>query len=47
MVRKAGMDFLSAWDVEMASGKPEYGDHRIMLDQFRQRALKAGSTAKP
>jgi hypothetical protein len=46
MVRKAAKDFLSAWDVEIASGKPEYQDHRIMLDQFRQRALKADSTRK-
>lgn len=47
MIRKAAADFLSAWDVEMASGKPEYRDHRIMLDQFRERALKTGSTGKP
>jgi len=47
MIRKAARDFLSAWDVEIASGKPEYQDHRIMLDQFRERALKSGSTGKP
>jgi hypothetical protein len=47
MVRKAARDFLAAWDREIASGKPEYQDHRIMLDQFRERALKAGSVGKP
>jgi len=46
MVRKALRDFLSAWDLEIASGKPEYQDHRIMLDQFRKRALAADSTRK-
>ena len=44
MVRRAASDFLSAWAREIASGKPEYQDHRIMLDQFRARALKADST---
>lgn len=47
MVGKAAKDFLSAWDVEMASAKPEYRDHQIMLDQFRERALKSGSAGKP
>lgn len=47
MIRKAAKDFLSAWDAEITSGKPEYQDHRIMLDQFRERALKTGSTGRP
>jgi hypothetical protein len=47
MVRKAAAGFLSAWDGEMASGKPEYRDHQIMLDQFRERALKLNSAGKP
>ncbi len=47
MIRKAAKDFLSAWDAEMASGKPEYRDHQVMLDQFRERALKPGSAGKP
>lgn len=47
MVGKAGRDFLSAWDAEMASAKAEYRDHQIMLDQFRERALKSGSAGKP
>jgi hypothetical protein len=46
MVRAAARGFLSAWEREMASGKPEYQDHRIMLDQFRARALKSDSTRK-
>ena len=46
LTRKAAADFLAAWDAETASGKTEYQDHRIMLDQFRTRALKLTS-AKP
>ena len=47
MVRRAARDFLSAWEREIASGKPEYQDHRIMLDQFRVRALAADPSRKP
>jgi hypothetical protein len=47
MIRKAAQDFLSAWDAEIASGRPEYRDHRSMLDQFRDRAVKTASNAKP
>jgi hypothetical protein len=46
MVRAAARGFLSAWEQEIASGKQEYQDHRIMLDQFRARALKQDSTRK-
>ncbi|HSE67628.1 MAG TPA: hypothetical protein VLB12_11605 [Gemmatimonadales bacterium] len=46
MVRAAARGFLSAWEREIASGKPEYQDHRIMLDQFRARALKSDSARK-
>lgn len=46
MVRAAARGFLSAWEREIASGKPEYQDHRIMLDQFRARALKVDSARK-
>ena len=46
MVRAAERGFLSAWEREIASGKQEYQDHRIMLDQFRARALKQDSTRK-
>jgi len=46
MVRKAAREFLAAWEREIASGKPEYQDHRIMLDQFRARALKSDSARK-
>jgi hypothetical protein len=47
MIQKAAREFLSAWESEIASGKPEYQDHRIMLDQFKARALKLVSTPKP
>jgi len=47
MVRKANADFLKAWDAEMGSGRPEYRDHSVMLDQFKQRAQQAGSAGKP
>jgi hypothetical protein len=46
MIRKAAREFLAAWEREIASGKPEYQDHRIMLDQFRARALKSDSIRK-
>ena len=46
MTRTAAKEFLSAWEVEIASGKPEYRDHRGMLDQFRERALKTAATGK-
>ena len=46
MVRAAARGFLSAWEREIASGKTEYRDHRIMLDQFRARALKSDSARK-
>ena len=46
MTRTAAKEFLSAWEVEIASGKPEYRDHRGMLDQFRERALRASATGK-
>jgi hypothetical protein len=47
MIRKAYVDFLSAWDAEMASGKQEYGEHQVMLDQFRARARQSGPAARP
>jgi hypothetical protein len=47
LTRKAAADFLAAWDAEIASGKREYQDHRIMLDQFRARALKADKEGNP
>ena len=46
VIRAAAKEFLSAWEVEIASGKPEYRDHRGMLDQFRERALRASATGK-
>ena len=47
LTRKAAGDFLAAWEAEIASGKPEYRDHRVMLDQFRARALKVSPAGKP
>jgi hypothetical protein len=35
-------DFLARFDTEIASGKPEYGEHRPLLDDFRVRARASG-----
>jgi hypothetical protein len=34
-------DFLAHWDAELAANRPEYGEHRPALDQFRRQALEA------
>lgn len=34
-------DLLQAWEGEMAENRPEYQDHRTMLDQFRAGALRS------
>ena len=39
---RAYAGFLGAWDAEIAAGRPEYRDHRVMLDQFHAAALKGG-----
>jgi hypothetical protein len=48
LLGKAYGDFLAAWDAETKAGRPEYLDHRTMLDQFRASAVAAGysSTGK-
>ena len=37
-LNQAYRDFLSHYDAELKSGRPEYGDHRPLLDSFRTRA---------
>lgn len=37
-LNRAYRDFLSHWDAELKSGRPEYADHRPLLDNFRTRA---------
>jgi Double zinc ribbon len=37
-LKAAETRFLRNWDAEMAAGRREYGEHRAMLDEFRQRA---------
>ncbi|NOT07657.1 MAG: zinc ribbon domain-containing protein [Gemmatimonadales bacterium] len=38
-LRRSSRAFLGAWDKELAADRPEYRDHRVMLDQFRAGAL--------
>jgi len=38
--------FLAAWDAEIKAARPEYRDHRPMLDQFHQAALERRKDAK-
>ncbi len=38
---EASRQFLAAWDAEIAAGRPEYQDHRTMLDNF-EREARAG-----
>ena len=38
-LKAAEAQFLRNWDAEMAAGRREYGEHRAMLDEFRQRAV--------
>ena len=37
-LKAAEARFLRDWDAEMAAGRREYGEHRAMLDEFKQRA---------
>jgi hypothetical protein len=37
-LNRAYRDFLSHYDAELKSGRPEYADHRPLLDNFRTRA---------
>ena len=46
LLREAQLDFTAAWDRELKAGRPEYRDHRAMLDQFRAAALEGRSAAR-
>jgi ribosomal protein L40E len=37
--------FLDHYDAELAAGRPEYGEHKRALDEFRQTALEARKAA--
>ena len=41
LLAAAQRDLLAAWEGEMRADRPEYRDHRNMLDQFREAALRA------
>lgn len=38
MLRRSRQDFLARYDQQMASGRPEYEEHRAMLEDFRRKA---------
>lgn len=38
----AERDFLAFYRAEMAAGRPEYGEHRPAIDEFRERSEKSG-----
>lgn len=44
---RAWRELLANYDTEMASGKPEYGDHRTALENAREEARKAVGTTAP
>jgi len=44
---RAWRDLLAHYDTEMASGKPEYADHRTALESARAEARKAAGTTAP
>jgi len=37
-LRRSRRDFLARYDQQMASGRPEYEEHRAMLEEFRRKA---------
>lgn len=39
-LKAARRAFVAAWDAEIALGRPEYRDHRFMLDEFRAGASR-------
>lgn len=41
LLARSEHDLLQAWDDEMAVNRPEYRDHRVMLDRFRAGALRS------
>jgi len=42
---RAYAGFLEHYDAEMKAARPEYADHKVSVDEFRQQALKAKSSA--
>jgi hypothetical protein len=42
---RAYAGFLEHYDAEMKAARPEYGDHKVSVDEFHQQALQAKSTA--
>jgi hypothetical protein len=40
LLKRARADFLRAWEIEMKAARPEYQDHRTMLNQFHAAATK-------
>ena len=44
---KAYREFLSHYDAEIKAGRPEYGEHRASIDEFRRSAQTAGQGARP
>jgi hypothetical protein len=47
LLARANAGFLAAWEAEMKSGRPEYKDHQVMLDQFREMAVRPGGAGRP
>ena len=43
---KAYAGFLQHYDAEMKAGRPEYGEHKVAVDDFKQAADKAQPAAK-
>jgi hypothetical protein len=44
-LNRAYAGFLEHYAAEMKAARPEYGDHKVSVDEFHQQALKAKSTA--
>lgn len=40
--KRAYQKFLADWDVQIATGRPEYVEHRQLLDAFKERAQALG-----
>ena len=47
LLARANAGFLAAWEAETKSGRPEYKDHQVMLDQFREMAVRPGAAGRP
>lgn len=44
LLERSRRDFLAAWELELQAKRPEYEEHRRMLEQFRTTALAAQSS---